>query len=108
MEKKKRTVNRDFPKEKYIRLMSQNLPILRIRLGISQEELAELTGSSKQMISLIERGVRPMMWDTFMSMQYVFRRNSETRDMLQFFGIYTKEFDDFINIAGQEEGGSRG
>lgn len=99
---RKSRVNGDFPKKKYTELMAENLPMLRMKLGINQDELAELIGSSRQMLSLIERGVRPMMWDTFMSMIYVFRINPSTRELLAFLGLYTQELEDFLNIS--EEG----
>lgn len=99
---RKSRVNGDFPKKKYTELMAENLPMLRMKLGINQDELAELIGSSRQMLSLIERGVRPMMWDTFMSMIYVFRINPSTRELLEFLGLYTQELEDFLNIS--EEG----
>lgn len=91
----------NFPKEEYIKAMAENLPSLRMRLGLNQDELAELVGSSRQMLSLIERGVRPMMWSTFLSMLYVFRSNEETREMMAFLGIYTDELANFLNISPQ-------
>lgn len=96
---RKSRVSGDFPKKKYTELMAENLPMLRMKLGINQDELAELIGSSRQMLSLIERGVRPMMWDTFMSMIYVFRINSSTSKLLEFLGLYTEELEDFLNIS---------
>ena len=99
MKDKQSKVRFDFPKDKYIDLMASSLPTLRMRLGINQDELAELIGSSRQMLSLIERRVRPMMWDTFLSIMYVFRSNDETRDMMAFLGLYTDELVKFLNIS---------
>lgn len=101
MRKKKSRVRMNFPKEEYIKTMAENLPSLRMRLGLNQDELAELVGSSRQMLSLIERGVRPMTWSTFLSMLYVFRSNEETREMMAFLGIYTDELANFLNISPQ-------
>lgn len=102
MKEKKLKVRTDFPKEKYTDLMAESLPTLRMRLGINQDELAELIGSSRQMLSLIERKIRPMMWDTFMSIMYVFRSNYETRDMMVFMGLYTDELVQFLNISHED------
>ena len=99
MKEKKFKVRTDFPKDKYTDLMAESLPTLRMRLGINQDELAELIGSSRQMLSLIERKIRPMMWDTFMSIMYIFRSNDETRDMMVFMGLYTDELVEFMNIS---------
>ena len=102
MKEKKLKVRTDFPKEKYTTLMAESLPTLRMRLGLNQDELAELIGSSRQMLSLIERKIRPMMWDTFMSIMYIFRSNDETRDMLIFMGLYTDELIQFMNVSADE------
>ena len=102
MKERKSKVRTDFPKDKYTDLMAESLPTLRMRLGINQVELAELIGSSRQMLSLIERKIRPMMWDTFMSIMYVFRSNDATREMMVFMGLYTDELVDFINIDAPE------
>lgn len=100
MKERQTRVQTNFPKEKYTSLMAESLPTLRMRLGINQDELAELIGSSRQMLSLIERKIRPMMWDTFMSIMYVFRSNDETRNMMVFMGLYTDELVNFLNISG--------
>ncbi len=99
MKEKKSRVKTDFPKKRYTDLMAESLPTLRMRLGINQDELAELIGSSRQMLSLIERKIRPMMWDTFLSALYVFRSNDETRNMMEFMGLYTQELAEFLNIS---------
>ena len=107
MREKRFRVRTDFPKDKYTDLMAESLPTLRMRLGINQDELAELIGSSRQMLSLIERKIRPMLWDTFMSIMYVFRSNDETRDMMKFMGLYTDELVQFINIAQSSSNSSK-
>lgn len=99
MKEKKSKVRTDFPKDKYTTLMAETLPTLRMRLGLNQDELAELIGSSRQMLSLIERKIRPMMWDTFMSIMYVFRSNAETCAMMEFMGLYTEELAQFLDVS---------
>lgn len=99
MKEKRIKVRMDFPKDKYTEHMATCMPTLRMQLGINQDELAVLIGSSRQMLSLIERKIRPMMWDTFLSILYVFRSNDETRGMVEFMGLYTKELQDFLNLS---------
>lgn len=105
MKNRGQKVNMAFPKDKYTKLMAENLPTLRTKLGINQDEMAELVGSSRQMLSLIERGVRPMMWDTFMSMHYIFRCNTATKDMMRFLGLYTDELEAFLQVSKSPEEG---
>lgn len=41
---------------------------LRVKAGISQGALAYLVGLSRQTISMIENGKRPMSWQTYLSL----------------------------------------
>ncbi|MDR0852347.1 MAG: helix-turn-helix transcriptional regulator [Clostridiales Family XIII bacterium] len=51
------------------------LPKLRKEIGISQNQLGEKIGISRQMVSLIERRVNPMTWSTFLSIALFFKVN---------------------------------
>ena len=51
-------------KEKYISALTPELVVLRTKAEISQEELAELIGISRQTYGAIERKVRQMSWST--------------------------------------------
>lgn len=64
------------------------LPVLRARLGISQEKVAELIGISRQTYNAIETGKREMTWPIFLSMVAFFQNNEKTAQML-------KQIDDF-------------
>ena len=46
--------NSDFEKEHYQKLMAEHLPELRKTLGISQSDLADFIGSTRQSINSIE------------------------------------------------------
>lgn len=45
----------------------ENLPMLRQRVGMSQEELGNCVGKSRQKISDIERKTAPISWDTYIA-----------------------------------------
>jgi len=51
------------------------LPHLRKELGVSQTTLGKKIGLSRQMVSLIERGISPMSWSTFLSIALFFKVN---------------------------------
>ena len=70
--------------------LTYDLPVLRARLGVSQEELAEKIGISRQTYNSIETGKRGMSWMIFMALIAVFQNNAETYKML-------------LNIEGIEE-----
>lgn len=54
----------DEEKDKFIATLTPNLTILRTSAEISQEELANLIGVSRQTYSAIERKVRKMAWSS--------------------------------------------
>ena len=76
--------------------MTQNLLMLRKRLGLTQEELAEKIGVSRSTIISIENNKREMTWNTFLSLMLVFTKNESTDKLLNVLEIYTDEFHEFI------------
>lgn len=69
-------------KEELIEIMRNELPVLRARLGISQERVAEIIGISRQTYNAIETGKREMTWPIFLSMVAFFQNNEQTDQML--------------------------
>lgn len=63
--------------------LRQELPVLRARLGISQERVAEIIGISRQTYNTIETGKREMTWPIFLSMVAFFQNNEQTAQMLK-------------------------
>ena len=61
--------------QKMIEAFSIALPKLRKELGVSQTLLGKKIGMSRQMVSLIERGINPMSWSAFLSIALFFRVN---------------------------------
>lgn len=57
--------------------LSQALPYLRKEIGVSQTELANKVGVSRQMISLIERQLQPMTWTLFLAIVFFFKSNND-------------------------------
>ena len=78
-------------RSKYLRLMAENLPVLRTKLGISQTELAEIIGVTRQTISSAERGSRELSWPHFLSLLCFFTQNKATAPLMPALGIYTEE-----------------
>lgn len=92
----------DFQKEQYQHALAKNLPLLRAKLDLSQEEVADMVGTSRQTISLIERGTREMMWDTCMSLTFLFVSNSETRSLMPPLGIDVNMIMNYLNVSDQK------
>lgn len=58
-----------------VKTVTLALPYLRKELGISQTDLAHKIGISRQMISLIERQIKPMTWTQFLAIVFFFKSN---------------------------------
>lgn len=76
--------------------MTENLPVLRKKLNISQQALADMIGVSRSTVTNIESGKRAMTWNTFLSLVLIFMNNSETDRLLGVLEIYTDGLNDFI------------
>lgn len=87
----------DFDKEKYLKNMTANLQMLRAKLGLTQEELCKLIGVSRQTVVQAEKGAK-LSWNTFLALNFLFSKNRETKELLEFLDIYPKEFDVLFSV----------
>lgn len=78
----------DAEKDGYIATLTPHLALLRTQADISQEELANLIGVSRQTYSSIERKVRRMSWNTYLSLLFFFDHNKKTHKLLRQLSIY--------------------
>lgn len=83
--------------------MSNNLSILRSKLNISQEELANMLGVTRQTISSFESGQRKMTWSVFLALVLIFFRNEPTKHLLVALNIYTPALNSYLNISQKAE-----
>ena len=88
-------------REQLIDKMADNLPVLRKKLKLSQEDLAQLIGSSRFTVMEIETKKRKMTWTTFLSLVLLFDKNEETAVLLRALEIYTDELDAFFKQEGE-------
>lgn len=78
-------------KEELIMTLTTELPVLRARLGVSQEKMAANIGISRQIYSGIETGAHRMSWTMFMALIAVLDLNEATSVMLDpNAGLYSK------------------
>ena len=85
-------------KEVLIERMTENLPVLRKKLKLSQDALAQIIGSSRYTVMLLETKKRKMTWNTFLSLVLLFDKNEDTSVLLRALDIYTDELDSIINV----------
>ena len=71
--------------EKYalIEKLTPELPLLRAKAEISQEEIANIIGTSRQTYGAIERRSRKMSWNTYLSLVWFFDYNRKTHKMIR-------------------------
>ena len=86
----------------YIEKMADNLPTLRTRLSLTQEELGARIGVSRGTVIMLENKQRRMTWNTFLSLILVFSQNKDTNTLLSALDIYTDELKK--NLGGADNG----
>ena len=70
-------------KEELIQTLTGTLPVLRAAIGISQGDLSDFIGVSRQTYCALESGKRQMSWNTFLSLFLFFISNAQTNDLLK-------------------------
>ncbi len=84
-------------KEKYIQRLADSLAMLRAKANITQENLANLIGVSRQTYSLIESNKKPMSWSTYLSLIFVYDSMPKTRTIIRKLEIHPEELMEQLN-----------
>lgn len=69
-------------------VLQENLSALRAKADISQEELSNIIGVSRQTFSAIESGKRAMSWCVYLSLVFFFHEIESTRDMIDGLNVF--------------------
>lgn len=93
-----RNIKTNIDREKLVSLMSNKLQILRLKVDVSQEELADILGVTRQTISALETGQRNMSWTIFLALVLLFLKNKDTKHLMIALGIYTKELNEYLSL----------
>ena len=83
-------------RKELIEKMAENLPMLRSKLGFTQEDIANMIGVSRHTIISMENKKRPMTWNTYLSLILVFSGNPDTKILLKVMGILTDELEEYL------------
>lgn len=75
------------------------LPILRARVDMTQDEVSEMAGLSRQTYSVLERRKRRMTWSNFMALLFIFYFNPITRDEIENKGIFPDELRELMSVG---------
>ena len=79
----------DKEKERFITTLTPHLAILRTKAEISQEEIANLIGVSRQTYSSIERKIRKMSWSTYLSLVLFYDHNQKTHQLMRQLSLFS-------------------
>jgi len=80
------------------KIMASNLSTLREKAKLTQDELADRLGLSRQTISAIENEKRHMQWSTFSVLIMFFARNQEIYQIMIAMGIINNNIEQMFNI----------
>lgn len=81
----------DEEKDLLIEKLTPELPLLRTKADISQEEIANIIGTSRQTYGAIERKSRKMSWDTYISLIWFYDCNRKTHKMIRNINAFPHE-----------------
>lgn len=88
----------EMDKERLIDILGEELPALRAKVGLSQDELSNIIGVSRQTYSAIETGKRRMSWNTFLSLLLVYWFNDKTSYWVDAVGAFPPALKETLNI----------
>lgn len=77
----------DEERQKYVTAMIDNLPLLRAKLGLSQEELGKQIGISRQQVANFENRKRTLTWTSYLALVSVFSKDPQVKQMMVQMGI---------------------
>lgn len=75
-------------KEVLVGKLADELVFLRTKLGLSQDELSNLLGVSRQTYSTLETKRRTMSWGTYLSLILIFDNHEQTHDIIRNNGMF--------------------
>ena len=88
-----------------IEILTKELPVLRKMTGLTQKDLANILGVSRQTITNIESGAGKMKWSLFLAIMFIFDLDYNTSEYLKTIDIpYTELKEWLINERGEKRG----
>lgn len=84
-------------KDELIDILTEELPMLRAKIGITQEELCGIVGISRQTYSSIETKKRKMSWNIYLSLIMFFIHNEKTAPLIEAIGAFPDTLRETLN-----------
>lgn len=87
-----------YNREELIERFVDALPVLRALLGLSQSELGDYLGMSRQSFSSFESKKRKMTWSLFLACLFFFYENLNTKEFIANNDLFPEELQDYFNV----------
>lgn len=84
----------DAEKEELITHLIPNLRTLRAKGNLTQENIANAIGISRQTYSMIECSKIAMSWNLYLSILFLFSSRADTKELLKVLGIFPNSYMD--------------
>ena len=88
----------DVFRDNLISILTDELKVLRAKVDISQQDLAEKIGISRQTYGAIESKKQKMGWDTFLALIFLFDKTEGTSKMIRQIGAYPPELETYLEL----------
>ncbi len=85
-------------KQELCRLLASNLPTLRTKANLSQNELADILGFTRQTFSAIEGQKRDMQWSTFSAIVMYLSKDYEVNRLMSIMGVLDDDVRNILKI----------
>ena len=85
-------------KHELCKILTSNLPTLRTKAKLTQDELSDRLGFSRQTISAIESKKRDMQWSTFTAITLFLSTNKDVSQLMAVMGILDDDVREMLNI----------
>lgn len=86
-------------RQEMLETLVNNIPVLRSKMGITQQELADRIGITRNTLNAIENKKTPLTWVNFIAITLLFYVNDDTKPLLDALNGYSKKLDDFIKFV---------
>ena len=85
--------------QEFYRKMASNLSTLREKAKLTQDELADRVGVSRQTISAIETEKRDMHWSNFSVLLMFFANDNEIKQIMYAMGLINDDIEKLFKIS---------
>lgn len=92
------SLNKD-ERQEMLETLVNNIPVLRSKMGITQQELADRIGITRNTLNAIENKKTTLSWVNFIAITLLFYINDDTKPLLDTLNGYPKKLDNFIKFV---------